>query len=98
MPRSICQVCARPIPSGSRCLTHSGTRARKGRGSTRQWRQIRERILKRDRFTCHYCGGPAGTVDHVIPKAKGGTDHPTNLVAACARCNYSAQDWTPPAA
>jgi 5-methylcytosine-specific restriction endonuclease McrA len=97
MPRSICQVCATPIPHGSRCLIHAKTRQSKGRGSTRKWRETRLRILRRDAYRCHYCGQAANTVDHVIPKAKGGTDDPSNLVAACARCNYSAQDWTPAA-
>jgi 5-methylcytosine-specific restriction endonuclease McrA len=32
------------------------------------------------------------TVDHVIPIARGGSDDPENLIAACRRCNYSKQD------
>jgi hypothetical protein len=59
------------------------------KGSTYRWRKIRERILMRDQNTCQYCGQEANTVDHVIPIALGGTDEPNNLVAACARCNYS---------
>lgn len=38
---------------------------------------------------CHYCGEPAETIDHVIPKSRGGTDEPGNLVPACRRCNAS---------
>ena len=59
------------------------------KGSTYRWRKIRETILRRDQNTCQYCGQEANTVDHVIPIALGGTDEPSNLVAACARCNYS---------
>ena len=35
------------------------------------------------------CIGHATTVDHIIAKAHGGTDHPSNLRAACAPCNYA---------
>jgi hypothetical protein len=52
-----------------------------------QWQRLRLRILARDHGTCHYCAGPANTVDHVTPKIEGGTDHPANLVAACSSCN-----------
>ena len=54
-----------------------------------KWRRIRLEILERDGHTCAYCGGPAGSVDHVLPIST----HPhlavdeTNLVACCGRCN-----------
>lgn len=44
-------------------------------------------ILMRDNRTCVYCGEYANTVDHVIPKSKGGEDSWENLVAACRDCN-----------
>jgi 5-methylcytosine-specific restriction endonuclease McrA len=49
---------------------------------------VKAAVLKRDRYVCFYCGGPADTVDHVRPVALGG-DHydEDNLVASCARCN-----------
>lgn len=55
-------------------------------------RRLRFEILRRDEFTCQYCGAkPAdGTelhVDHVIPVALGGEDKASNLVAACKDCN-----------
>jgi len=59
---------------------------------TRAWRKTRDGILQRDGWLCHYCAGPATTVDHVIPRAKGGTNDEDNLVAACARCNSSKGD------
>lgn len=55
-------------------------------------RRLRFEILKRDRHACRYCGATAPdailTVDHVIPRALGGSDDPTNLVTACRDCNY----------
>ncbi len=55
------------------------------------WTGLRFRVLKRDRFTCRYCGRRAPEVtlhvDHVIPLVQGGRDHEDNLVAACADCN-----------
>ena len=38
---------------------------------------------------CIYCGRPSDTVEHVVPVSLGGTDDPSNLAPACARCNYS---------
>jgi 5-methylcytosine-specific restriction endonuclease McrA len=58
-------------------------------GSTRQWRIIRAHVLERDGGRCWICGElGATTVDHVIPRHHGGTDHPANLRAAHATCNY----------
>lgn len=59
---------------------------------SRQWRKLRLTILKRDYYTCAYCGGEANAVDHIVPRAKGGTDEPTNLVAACTPCNTRKRD------
>jgi hypothetical protein len=54
-------------------------------------RRLRFEILRRDNFTCRYCGGSAPdvtlAVDHVIPTALGGGDDPTNLITACTDCN-----------
>ena len=46
-------------------------------------------ILKRDNFICQYCSKKSNsmTIDHIIPKNKGGRDHWDNLVAACSKCN-----------
>lgn len=51
--------------------------------------QKRFEILKRDEFTCQYCGRRGGEleVDHVIPLCEGGTNEPENLKAACFECN-----------
>ncbi len=59
------------------------------------WASYREAILERDGWTCAYCGDVADTVDHVIPQAKGGDNHPHNLTAACSECNAAKGDmWT----
>ena len=52
-------------------------------------------VLRRDGFRCGYCGGPADTRDHVIPRSRGGATSWTNLVAACADCNGLKRDSTP---
>jgi 5-methylcytosine-specific restriction endonuclease McrA len=67
----------------------------KRNGSTSRWRKIRVAILKRDNYTCYYCGTPqANTCDHLTPLDKGGTNDFSNLVAACANCNYSKGNRT----
>jgi hypothetical protein len=54
-------------------------------------RRLRFEILRRDGYTCRYCGAQAPEVqlaiDHVVPVTLGGTDDPANLVAACHGCN-----------
>ena len=58
-------------------------------GSTTRWRKIRERILRRDDYTCQHCGQYGNTVDHIVPRSMGGDDHWENLQTLCAKCNYS---------
>lgn len=53
-------------------------------------------VIKRDHGQCAYCGQPtATTMDHVIPKAQGGTGCWENAVAACFDCNQRKADRTP---
>ena len=52
-------------------------------------------VLHRDRHICTYCGGRAETVDHVLPRSRGGGDTWFNLVAACRPCNGLKGDRTP---
>ena len=49
----------------------------------------RKNILKRDNYICQYCDSKSNfmTIDHIIPKDKGGRDLWENLVAACVPCN-----------
>ena len=51
-------------------------------------------IKARDK-ACAYCGGHADTVDHVIPRSRGGMLTWDNAVAACLRCNHRKADRTP---
>ena len=64
-------------------------------------KRLRYEILRRDNHTCRYCGGSAPdvvlTVDHVVPTALGGSDDPTNLVAACKDCNAGKTSSSPDA-
>ncbi len=50
-------------------------------------------IYRRDGYKCQYCGSTKHlTIDHVIPKSKGGGDHWHNLVVACSTCNTKKGD------
>lgn len=52
------------------------------RENTWEWKQTRDRILKRDNNICHVCRRPgADQCDHIIPRAEGGTDEDDNLAA-----------------
>lgn len=59
----------------------------------------RKNILARDRYTCQYCdrGCAVGelTLDHVLPRSRGGSSSWENLVAACRRCNNRKGDRLP---
>jgi 5-methylcytosine-specific restriction endonuclease McrA len=55
----------------------------------------RRAIFARDGGRCAYCHGPAETIDHVVPRSRGGRHCWDNVVAACARCNHSKGDRTP---
>jgi hypothetical protein len=64
-------------------------------------KRLRYEILRRDNYTCRYCGQAAPdvklTVDHVMPVALGGSDDSSNLVTACAACNSGKSASTPDA-
>lgn len=56
------------------------------------WRKVsRKRILIKQDNRCYYCFEPMkeGTLDHVKPQCKGGTDSDDNLVVACRPCNLA---------
>jgi 5-methylcytosine-specific restriction endonuclease McrA len=81
-----------PVPSVIRLLEY--------RRIPHQTRALsRKNILLRDRFTCQYCRRAlsAGdlTLDHVVPRSRGGASSWENLVACCRRCNNRKGDRTP---
>ena len=66
------------------------SRHKRGYGSA--WVKLRAVIMRRDMHLCQPCKRagrvtPASAVDHIMPKAKGGTDDLTNLQAICGPCH-----------
>ena len=56
----------------------------------------RRNIMRRDNFTCMYCGSKNDlTIDHVLPKSRGGKDVWENLTTACEKCNVKKGSRTP---
>ncbi|MFJ4919002.1 HNH endonuclease [Streptomyces sp. NPDC088725] len=55
----------------------------------------RRGVLIRDQYRCAYCGRRATTVDHVVPRSRGGADSWLNTVASCAEDNHRKADRTP---
>ncbi|WP_328391651.1 HNH endonuclease [Nocardia sp. NBC_00416] len=52
----------------------------------------RAALMQRDRYRCGYCGSKAETIDHVIPRSRGGEHSWENCVASCAPCNHRKAD------
>ncbi len=52
----------------------------------------RRTVFARDGHRCQYCGSPAESIDHVVPRSRGGTHTWDNVVAACRRCNTRKED------
>lgn len=68
------------------------TTSRHARGYGTAWDKTRKHILERDKYLCQPCLKQqrvkvANQVDHIKPKAKGGTDAEDNLQAICAPCH-----------
>ncbi|MEV6844498.1 HNH endonuclease [Actinoplanes sp. NPDC051411] len=80
-----------PMPTVVRLVSYVVTRWRHSRGPA--W--SRAGVLVRDRRRCGYCGGAASTIDHVLPRSRGGGNEWANTVAACGRCNNRKGDRTP---
>lgn len=102
MPMKPARVCLHPgcgrlVQGQSRCEEHRlhhqrGVDAARGNSTARgygsRWRKLSASIVARDGGICFYCGLPgATTADHRTPKRLGGSDDPSNLVAAHVRCN-----------
>ena len=62
------------------------------RGYGWDWRKRRDRIMRKHKYLCQPCLAkdrvmPAVAVDHIVPKAEGGTDADENLQAICKPCH-----------
>jgi 5-methylcytosine-specific restriction endonuclease McrA len=79
------------IPSIIRLLVTIPWRAHKSR-----MKFSRRNVMIRDNHICQYCGAKlgktGGTIDHVVPKARGGQSTYTNCVASCKSCNNQKAD------
>ena len=67
------------------------------RGPQYGFENVKMYVRARDEYTCQYCGKkfpPDLEVDHIVPRSRGGTDRPDNLVAACHDCNQRKGNMT----
>jgi len=55
----------------------------------------RRALFARDNSCCQYCGGFADSLDHVVPRSRGGQHTWENVAAACRPCNLRKRDRTP---
>jgi 5-methylcytosine-specific restriction endonuclease McrA len=82
------------VPSVIRRRTYNNVRRRREASGMK-----RLRIYMRDKFRCQYCGEkkPVGelTLDHILPRSRGGDNSPVNVVTACVPCNNRKSDRTP---
>ena len=83
-----------PVPSVIRRRIYINIRQRREASGTK-----RLRIYVRDKYRCQYCGEkkPAGelTLDHILPRSRGGDNSPVNVVTACVPCNGRKGNRTP---
>ena len=82
------------VPSVIRLRSYINVRRRREASGMK-----RLRIYMRDKFRCQYCGEKkaAGelTLDHILPRSRGGDNSPVNIVTACVSCNNRKGDRTP---
>lgn len=79
-----------PMPKVLRLVHYVVTRWRFNSGPV--W--SKRGVLERDHYQCGYCGKTGLTVDHVLPRSRGGRDTWKNTVAACGACNQRKGDRT----
>ena len=83
-----------PCPSVIRLAVYVNIRRRRGTVGN-----LRTRILMRDRYRCQYCGTKGTAVDlsldHIMPRSRGGRTTPDNLCVACKACNSRKGNRTP---
>ncbi|MDT7540987.1 MAG: hypothetical protein QOE33_891 [Acidobacteriota bacterium] len=83
-----------PVPSVMRRRTYVNVRRRRDATGSK-----RVRIYIRDGFRCQYCGERKNpvelTLDHILPRSRGGNHQPINVVTACVACNQRKGNRTP---
>ena len=83
-----------PVPSVIRRRTYINVRRRREASGMK-----RLRIYMRDKFRCQYFGEKKGvaklTLDHILPRSRGGDNSPVNIVTACIDCNNRKSNRTP---
>ena len=83
-----------PVPSVIRRREYINVRRRREAAGAK-----RMRIYMRDKFRCQYCGEKRGanelTLDHILPRSRGGDNSPVNIVTACVGCNQRKGSRTP---
>ena len=55
----------------------------------------RRAVFMRDEHCCQYCGSMADSIDHIMPRSRGGQHIWENVAAACRPCNLRKRDRTP---
>jgi 5-methylcytosine-specific restriction endonuclease McrA len=80
-----------PVPVAVRLVRYVYARWRNPTGP----RWSRAGVMRRDGKLCGYCPQLATTVDHVLPRSRGGGNTWANTVASCYRCNQRKADRTP---
>ncbi|MBI1209663.1 MAG: HNH endonuclease [Azospirillum sp.] len=63
----------------------------KARGYGADWKKLRAELMP-EGTSCRLCGYEASHLDHILPKARGGTDDPSNLQPLCHRCHSTKTD------
>ena len=83
-----------PVPSVVRRRSYVNVRQRRESSGMK-----RVRIYMRDHFRCQYCGERKNpvelTLDHILPRSRGGDSSQINVVTACVRCNQRKGSRTP---
>lgn len=87
--------CPQLVSGGGYCQTHAKDarspdrrESAHRRGYGRRWKRLRDWMLSRRPFCAiPGCGRPATDLDHIVPRAEGGTDDPDNLQPLCKACH-----------
>jgi 5-methylcytosine-specific restriction endonuclease McrA len=83
-----------PVPSVVRRHTYINIRRRREATGMK-----RLRVYIRDKYRCQYCGDKKNpselTLDHILPRSRGGDNSPVNIVTACISCNNRKANRTP---